>query len=326
MVLRFRRTREIVAAAALFFIVIFALLPSAKHSGASSWRLRSRNDITGGHPYVKPSSPSWAAPHPTLATAKWNTNRPPPPSSPLSASTPPDPDRVLVVAKLQGEDVSWLSLSFPDWQVSEYTISSHFALLHHSGTIVDKGRIANAYLTYLIENYYTLPSTIVFLTPHRNIPSSRSSYQNQKPISLGRYPLLKTLNIEHVQRAGYTNLRCTSSTTCLTTVFPFRTPPNEYRILEVTLPKVWEQLFPDTLVPEKLAATCCAEFAVSRDQVRKRELEEYKKFWEWLNKTNMDDETAGLVMEALWHVVFGQPHVDCEGTVGQCECDVYGQC
>lgn len=324
----FRRKRDLIAAAALFLLVILTLSSTARHSDASSWRLHGKHNIAGHRPYVKPSPLQWTTPFPTLTTANWNATQTPPPSPLSPASATPDRDRVLVVAKLEGEDVSWLTKSFPTWQLAEYTVSSPFALLHHSGAIVDKGRIANAYLTYLIENYYALPSTLVFLTPHRNPAASprSSSSSNQKPISLGKYPQLTTLNELHVQKVGYANLRCASRSTCLHTILPFRAPPDEYRTLEVAMPKAWAELFPDVAVPEKLAAPCCAEFAVSRDQVRKRGLDEYMRFWEWLNKTKMDDETAGLVMEALWHVVFGQGAVDCEDQVERCECDVYGRC
>ncbi|KAF2785428.1 hypothetical protein K505DRAFT_262220, partial [Melanomma pulvis-pyrius CBS 109.77] len=235
--------------------------------------------------------------------------------------------RALVVAALEGDDVAWLAASFPGWHIALYNISAGFALLHHGGAVVDKGRIANAYLTYLIENYYSLPETMVFLTPHINAPAASAK------LSLGRYPLLRTLNINHVQAHGYANLRCTTPDMCRNTILPFRSPPDEYRTLEVAMPKAWARLFPDMPVPEKLAAPCCAEFAVSRAQVRKRALEAYTRFWDWLNTTKMDDETAGLVLEALWHVIFGRGAVDCTGAgvakgneVQRCECDVYGKC
>jgi len=324
MVLRFRKG-EIVAAATLLFVVVFALTSSLNHVRPAPWRRRGA-PVPGAHPYVKPKVLSWATPSPTLTTAHWDAPPTPDPS--------PERNRILVLASLEHEDVSWIPKTFPDWQTAVYRMPASFSQLHFDGVaraIIDKGRIANAYLTYLIENYYNLPETLVFLTPHRNA-HTRSEPEpgaaEHTHVSLGKYALLKTLNTGHVQKTGYLNLRCASKSACLTTILPLRAPPDEYRTMEVVMPKAWAALFPNTTMPEKIAAPCCAEFAVSRNQVRKRGVDEYRAFWGWLNQVKMDDETAGLVMEALWHVIFGKGPVDCEEDVGvrECACDVYGRC
>lgn len=325
MVLRIRK-REISSAAALLLLVIITIKTLLFHPRTSSWKLRRKNaPVTGGHPYVKPLPLPWAPPFPTITIANWDATRTRQPV--LEDDNVDGPDRVLVVAKLEGEDTSWVRSSFPYWKIAEYTIPAVFSQLYQQGNTVDEGRIANAYLTYLIENYYNLPSTIVFLTPHRNTATEFKERSNF--ISLGRYPDLQTLNITYIQKAGYTNLRCATPAVCLTPIVPFRSPPGDYRGLEVAMPEAWKELFPNTPVPEKLATSCCAEFAVSREQLRKRGLDEYQRFWEWLNRTELDDDTAGLVMGALWHVVFGRPAVDCEeggDGVGRCECNIYGRC
>ncbi|KAF2703229.1 hypothetical protein K504DRAFT_538993 [Pleomassaria siparia CBS 279.74] len=243
----FRRRREIAGAAALL-VTLILLFSSTFSTGTSSWRLAGTKDapsLDRGYPYVRPS--------------------------PLRG-------RLLVVAALEHEHVSWVSESFPSWQVAVYPMAAGFSRLDERGGIIDRGPIANAYFAYLVENCFNLPPTMVFLTPHRNTEAdTKTKAKAQTNLSLGKYRLL-----------------------------------DEYRVVEVAVPKAWEALFPDTPVPERLAAPCCAEFAVSRDQVRRRTIEEYKRFWEWLNKTSVDDETVGLVLEALWHMVFGRGPVDCE--------------
>lgn len=75
-------------------------------------------------------------------------------------------------------------------------------------------------------------------------------------------------------------------------------------------PEYWRQLFGnETAFPNQIGAACCAQFAVSRDSVRKRPLKEYVHFRDWVMKTELDDETSGRVFEYLWHVIFGKEPV-----------------
>jgi hypothetical protein len=55
-----------------------------------------------------------------------------------------------------------------------------------------------------------------------------------------------------------------------------------------------------------IASACCAQFAVSREQVLKRPIEDYVKIRQWVIDTDRDDASSGRVMEYLWHVIFGK--------------------
>ena len=68
-----------------------------------------------------------------------------------------------------------------------------------------------------------------------------------------------------------------------------------------------------------------AQFAVSRAQVLARDVGEYQRFWAWVQRTRMDDESAGLLMEVLWPVVFGRAEAYCP-EFGTCECEAFGRC
>lgn len=72
------------------------------------------------------------------------------------------------------------------------------------------------------------------------------------------------------------------------------------------MPEAWRALFLDDKVPPVIAQPCCAQFAVSRAQVLKRERGEYERYLEWLTETPLDDATSGRVFEYLWHVIFGR--------------------
>ncbi|KAF2773189.1 hypothetical protein EJ03DRAFT_324225 [Teratosphaeria nubilosa] len=140
------------------------------------------------------------------------------------------------------------------WHTAIYTTDDISAPFHASR---NKGGYANAYLTYIIDNYYNLPSTLVFI--HTSAPDTEVAS------SIAR------LNITYVQSEGYANLRCNPEPGCMPrdTGKPLGgTAAAESLLLEYG---TWFSLFgPVTKVPKMVAAPCCAQFAVSRDAVVKR--------------------------------------------------------
>ena len=63
------------------------------------------------------------------------------------------------------------------------------------------------------------------------------------------------------------------------------------------------------MAPTMVGAACCAQFAVSRDQVLARPLSDYERFREWIVETEKSDAKSGRVLEFLWHVIFGKDAV-----------------
>lgn len=59
-------------------------------------------------------------------------------------------------------------------------------------------------------------------------------------------------------------------------------------------------------VPEEVGAACCAQFAVSSEQVYKRPRSDYVQIRQWLIDTDRDDAHSGRIMEFLWHIIFGK--------------------
>ncbi|CAO2658699.1 Nn.00g064220.m01.CDS01 [Neocucurbitaria sp. VM-36] len=290
------RVATVAAATTILFVIIGLFISAPK-----SWRFGgSPASVAGHHPYTKPDP------------LPWN----PPSSKDPSGEDPAD--RVIVKIKLEDEDPSWIDSLFPTWRKDIVTIGQGFSKLHEGGHRVDKGRIANAYLTWIIENYNNLPNTMVFLPPdQRSQRTSRAGSDLKNDIS--------NLQIPFIQSSGFVNLQCPSPATCADLILPFRSPPNEFRTLEVAMPKAWEGIFGNITVPEQLATPPGAKFAVSKTQVQRRKVEEYLKAWQWLNRTVMDDDTGGLVFEHLWHVIFGRDAVFCPEEK-KCECEVYGEC
>jgi hypothetical protein len=233
----------------------------------------------------------------------------------IATPSPSLPDRVVVIAKLPTDDTSWVHTDLQDWQSAIYDIDTENA--HNTSTLNpltnntlrtlrNKGMEANAYLAYIVQNYNNLPSTIAFIHPHKDgypIAWHTDNNEHSNVVSL------QTLNINFIQSNGYANLRCVNDPGCPHEVMPFRNPPEDHRTIEAAMPDAWRDLFNNTNVPHILATPCCAQFAVSSEQVRKRPLEAYQKYYTWLMETPLKDETSGRVFEYLWHILFGQDPV-----------------
>lgn len=141
-------------------------------------------------------------------------------------STPPL-TKAIVIAKLEVEDTSWVEEHLPDWQRAIYVVDNTSAPLHVSR---NKGREANVYLTYIIENYGVLPSVIAFLHPYRN--GYPQAWHNDAPNYDNVY-VIEHLRLESIQINGYANLRCNPNPGCPNEIQPFRDPPDYTRDAEL---------------------------------------------------------------------------------------------
>jgi hypothetical protein len=189
---------------------------------------------------------------------------------------------------------------------------------------MNKGHESMAYLTYIIENYSSLPATIAFLHPHRS--GFFRAWHVDAPLH-ENVAAIQALRLDFVERNGYVNLRCNWNPGCKidhrknkhVTEDVWReiftgtsTPPlNETALVSddkfpssLTQSKAEAQI--PSSIPKEVGAACCAQFAVSRDQILKRPVEDYIHFRRWLMETERDDATSGRILEFLWHVIFGK--------------------
>jgi Protein of unknown function (DUF3431) len=187
----------------------------------------------------------------------------------------------------------------------------------------NKGREAMAYLTYLIDHYSRLPSTIAFIHSHRDgYPQAWHTDADDYNI----VNVLQNLQIQYVQEQGYVNLRCIHDPGCPAEIQPFREPYEEDRIVEHEFPDAWKYIFgKESPVPPRVGVPCCSQFAISRNQVLRRSLDEYKRYREWILQTNLGNDISGRVMEYLWHIIFGKEPVFCPD-MHECYCRVFGRC
>ena len=171
---------------------------------------------------------------------------------------------------------------------------------------MNKGHEAMAYLTYIIDNYATLPSTMAFMHPHRS--GFLAAWHTDTPLH-SNVDALNSLQLAFVEQKGYANLRCNHNPGCI----------KEHWRNKWISARTWHELFDGTSIddgsthdmPSYLAAACCAQFAVSRTQVLKRPLSDYEHFRQWIFDTNMTDRYSGRAFEYLWHIIFGMEAVQC---------------
>jgi hypothetical protein len=84
----------------------------------------------------------------------------------------------------------------------------------------------------------------------------------------------------------------------------------EVKNVEHKFPEAWHSFFgADSEVPDVVATQCCAQFAVSREQVLKRPLSDYQRMHKWLMETKFSDQVSGTIMEYMWHIIFGRDAV-----------------
>lgn len=198
------------------------------------------------------------------------------------------------------------------WQRAIYTVnpSSNSTSTNQNTltTPLNKGHESMAYLTYIIDNYASLPSTLAFIHSHDS--GFLSAWHTDTPLH-SNIDALDSLQLHFVQRNGYVNLRCNWNPGCL---------PAHRHNHHVT-PEVWDDILGNlsvsqfsqkgngSFVPQQVGTTCCAQFAVSRERVLERPREDYEGLRRWVVQTGKSDAKSGRVMEFLWHVIFGMDAV-----------------
>ncbi|PQE06051.1 Mitochondrial carrier protein [Rutstroemia sp. NJR-2017a BBW] len=105
-------------------------------------------------------------------------------------------DRAVVIGHLEEEDISWVGEYLPDWQSYIYSVDNPNADLH----TINKGHESIVYLTYIIDNYDDLPSTIAFLHAHQY--GWWDAWHTDVP-GHDNVVSLNTLNLDLVQEQGY---------------------------------------------------------------------------------------------------------------------------
>lgn len=152
--------------------------------------------------------------------------------------------------------------------------------------------------SYIIDRYDSLPGNIVF---HH---AERFQWHNDNP-DYDALPLLQKFRFDNLKKLGYANLRCVWVLGCPAEIKPIQdeAPSKEGEPVHArhVYKAAFQELFPSLEVPEEVGVTCCSQFAVRREVIRKRPRAEYVRFREWLIVSPLGDDLSGRVLEYSWH-------------------------
>jgi Protein of unknown function (DUF3431) len=228
----------------------------------------------------------------------------PSPHPPKPKDTHPHLSKHLIVASTLSSNLTWL---YPSLRATHWTPHIYVTDDPHALTVPkNKGNEAMVYLTYIIDNYDTLPDVMFFHHDHHQAwhQMFSSSYE------------LAHLNLETVLKQGYVSPRCLPGCENVIELPGNVAPMSDLRTAsrDVLISTVLKEFLRNSEgrkegVPEKIAAPCCAQFAVSREAVRRRSLMTWVDLREWLLETNVDSGKAGRVLEWTWHLWFGMEPV-----------------
>jgi hypothetical protein len=209
--------------------------------------------------------------------------------------TYPDTSRALVIAATTSSNLSWVepAIQNTDWRPNIYITDSPDAPLT---VTINRGNEAMVYLTYIIDNYRNLPDVIFFHHDHEQAWHQIFSSADE----------VANLNVHYVVDSGYVSPRCLRACESVIEISGGYLPIND---LEDSVPREIQigSFLMEFLgwIPDKIAAPCCAQFAVSKGAVYGRSLDGWKLVRSWLEKTALSSSSSGRVLEYTWHLLFG---------------------
>jgi hypothetical protein len=249
-------------------------------------------------------------------------------SSSVAETTTP-PSKIIVLGKLSTQDTDWVAEEMTEWQNAIYYVDLPPEVHSPSGlkTKMNKAKEVMPYLTYIVDNYPDFPDVMAFIHAHRR--GMVEAWHNDAP-NYDAVNMLNALRLETVLDRGYVNLRCNNEVGCPDEIQPWRTPSDPEKHAEHAFPYVYANFFNMSFAEMKekipiVATQCCAQFAVSKEQMLKKPKTEYERYKTFVEETHYDDATAGRVLEYMWHIIFDREPVHCEN-VFECWCNVYGRC
>ncbi|EPE34414.1 hypothetical protein GLAREA_10108 [Glarea lozoyensis ATCC 20868] len=231
-----------------------------------------------------------------------------------SASDYPEITKSLVIAATTSSNVSWVSsaIKSTNWKPYIYITDSADAQL----TVpINRGNEAMVYLTYIIQNYVdSLPDIMFFHHHHENAWHQLLTASHE----------ITYLKDQFVMDSGYVSPRCLGSCENVIELSGNYIPLSD---LEDAIPRETQigSFLMEFLgwIPEKIASPCCAQFAVSREAVYRRSLDEWKSIRKWLEETKLSSSSSGRVLEHTWHILFGMESIHCP-VQNVCLCGGFG--
>ena len=144
---------------------------------------------------------------------------------------------------------------------------------------------------------------------------------------LDTLPLIQRLNLDHVEKEGYASLRCNWLYCPGAQVEPVLGYEDGFYETTGLYASAWTLFFPHEPIPTAVVGPCCAQFAVTRAAVHRLPIEKYEQIrqWIWTLDDYLASWKAGIVMEHMWHIIFGKPAYFCP-PAKECYCGTWDLC
>ncbi|TIA32884.1 hypothetical protein D6C78_07926 [Aureobasidium pullulans] len=227
--------------------------------------------------------------------------------------------RLLVTASTVNEDTSWVEKELGN----EHGLSTRIYVTDNASSDysvpLNKGHEAMVYLTYIIDEYRDLSDITLFVHAHQ------FAWHNNDLLNRDMAEMVRRLSPDYVVRNGYINLRCHHDPGCPSHIFPHEPSFDPAYPEAAVIGLAWSELFPGELIPASIAQPCCAQMAMSRENILAVPLQRYVDLRDWLLNTALDDRLSGRVFEYTWQYLWGQKYQYCP-LQSVCYCDGYGVC
>ena len=251
-----------------------------------------------------------AQPGPPLASLSTKFNLGPLKSQPSNYA------RILVIPRLKNDDVSWIEDELFPIDTAIYIADDTGANLHPP---MNKGHEVIMYLTYIIDHYFRLPDTVIFMHAHR------WTHHNIELLGFDSAEMVRRLSNDYVAQEGYVNMRCRWYPGCPEWLHPSNDQETLVKQEAIALSKSWHELFPSEPLPESLGQGCCAQFAVSKDRVLSIPRSRFIFYRDWILRTPLSDYVSGRIWEYLWQFLFTGRPIHCPSE-HVCHCLGFGVC
>lgn len=141
------------------------------------------------------------------------------------------------------------------------------------------------------------------------------------------YPLISRLNLDYVVEQGFAALRCNWMHCPKAQVEPELGYDDGFWDTRGLYASAWTLFFPNETIPKSVTGPCCAQFAVTREVVQRWPVDKYEQIRQWMWSLEVIDSSmkSGLVLEYMWHILFGKPAYYCP-PAEECYCKKFGLC
>lgn len=118
--------------------------------------------------------------------------------------------------------------------------------------------------------------------------------------------MLRHFQLPYLEKEGYVNIRCAWSLGCPDEIKPLAEEGEHREAVHAggDYKQAFQHLFPGQAVPRAVGVSCCAQFAATRETIRRRTKIEYIRYRDWIMDTPLRDSISGRILEYSWHSEF----------------------